>query len=124
MCCVSALQSFCWLYNTTVCLNVSTYSIHKYIILYFIQAPLILNPCTTSLISNYEVQIDYTNNDGHSTDSSSVPGNISSILMSDYFPGHPLSNTTYNISVIAVNEGGRGIANTPTCTCRLLVMYL
>ena len=111
--------------TTLLCLNVSTYnSIHKYIILYFIQEPLILNPCTTSLISSYEVQIDYTNNDGRSTDSRSIPGTISSILMSDYFPGHPLSNTTYNISVIAVNEGGRGIANTPTCTCRLLVMYL
>ena len=92
--------------------------------LYFIQAPLILNSCTTSLISGYEVQILYTNNDGRSTDSRSVPGNITSVLMSDYFPGHPLSNTTYNISVSAVNEGGRGIVNTPTCTCKLLVMYL
>ena len=84
--------------------------------LHFVQAPLILNPCTTSLISSYEVQINYiTNNGGHSTDSSRVPGNITSILMSDYFPGHPLSNTTYNITIVAVNEGGRGIANTPEC---------
>ena len=32
--------------------------------LHFIQAPLILNPCTTSLISSYEVQINYFTNNG------------------------------------------------------------
>ena len=35
--------------------------------------------------------------------------------MSDYFPGHPLPDTTYNITVVAVNEGGRGITNAPIC---------
>jgi len=75
-----------------------------------------LSPCTTSLISSYEVHINYfTNNGGHSTDSSKVPGNITSIFMSEYFRGHPLSSTMYNITVIAVNEGGRGIADTPEC---------
>ncbi|XP_065915150.1 mucin-17-like isoform X4 [Dysidea avara] len=80
-------------------------------------APSILNLCTTSLISSYEVQIDYTNNDGRSTDIRSVPGNIVSVLMSDLFVGHPLPGTTYNIAVVAVNEGGRGVANTPICDC-------
>ncbi|XP_065915205.1 uncharacterized protein [Dysidea avara] len=80
-------------------------------------APSILNLCTTSLISSYEVQINYTNNDGRSTDSSSVPGNITSVLMSDLFLGHPLPGTTYNITVVAVNEAGHGVANTPTCDC-------
>ncbi|XP_065915415.1 receptor-type tyrosine-protein phosphatase eta-like isoform X2 [Dysidea avara] len=82
-------------------------------------APSILNLCTTSLISSYEVQIDYTNNDGHSTYSRSVPSNITSVLMSDLFVGHPLPGTTYNIVVVAVNEGGHGVAtcNTPTCDC-------
>ena len=45
--------------------------------------------------------------------------------MSDYFPGHPLPDTTYNITVVAVNEGGRGITNAPACMyiCLLLHMY-
>ena len=81
-----------------------------------IQAPSILNLCTTSLISSYEVQINYSNNDGRSSDSRSVPGNITSVLMSDLFLGHPLLGTTYNIAVVAVNEAGHGVANTPTCT--------
>ena len=88
----------------------------------FIQAPSILNLCTTSLINSYEVQIDYPNNDGRSTDIRSVPGNIVSVLMSDLFVGHPLPGTTYNIAVVAVNEGGRGVANTPICT--YICMYM
>ena len=35
--------------------------------------------------------------------------------MSDYFPEHPLPDTNYAITVVAVNEGGRGITNAPTC---------
>ena len=88
------------------------------------QAPSILDTCTTSLISSYEVQIDYTGSDGHSTERSDVPGNITSILMSDYFPGHPLPDTTYNITVVAVNEGGRGITNAPTCTLQYVHLFI
>jgi len=80
-----------------------------------------INTCTTSPISSYEVQIDYINNGGRSTERSSVSGDITSILMSDLFAGHPLPDTTYNITVIAVNEGGRSIANAPTCMCVLYV---
>ena len=87
----------------------------KCTLLYLLQAPLILNTCTTSLISSYEVQITYSNNNGHSTDISIVPGNVTSVMMSDYFPGHPLPDTTYNITVVAVNEGGRGVATAPIC---------
>ena len=76
---------------------------------------MILDTCITSLVSSYEVQIDYANNDGHFTETSIVPGNITSVMMSDYFPGHPLSDTTYNITVFAVNEGGRGAPIAPTC---------
>ena len=87
----------------------------KCMLSYLLQAPLILNTCTTSLISSYQVWIDYTNKDGHSTDTSIVPGNIASVMMSDYFPGHPLPDSTYNITVVAVNEGGRGVANARIC---------
>ena len=76
-----------------------------------------LDTCTTSLISSYEVRIDYTNKDGRSTDTSIVPGNITSVMMSDYFPEHPLPDTKYTITVVAINEGGRGTSNTPTSKC-------
>ena len=86
-----------------------------YVLCIRMQAPSILDTCTTSLISSYEVQIDYTGSDGRLTERSNVPGNITSILMSDYFPEHPLPDTNYAITVVAVNEGGRGITNAPTC---------
>jgi len=70
------------------------------------------------------VQIDYINNGGHSTERSSVPGDITSILMSDLFVGHPLPDTTYNITVIAVNEGGCSIPNAPTCMQYCTCMHL
>ena len=91
----------------------------------FLQAPLILNTCTTSSISSYEIRIVYSNNDGRSTETGIVPGNVTSVMMSDYFPGHPLPDTTYNITVIAVNEGGRGIAKAPICKypCRSKLTY-
>ena len=85
-----------------------------------VQAPSLLDTCTTSLISSYEVRIDYTNKDGRSTDTSIVPGTITSVMMSDYFPGHPLPDTNYTITVVAINEGGRGTSNIPTC--KLLFM--
>ena len=44
--------------------------------------------------------------------------------MSDYFPGHPLPDTTYNITIVAVNEGGRGITNAPTCKCICLLLCI
>ena len=53
-----------------------------------------------------------------------VPGNITSVMMLDYFPGHPLPDTKYTITVVAINEGGRGTSNTPTSKCISVIMYM
>ena len=89
-----------------------------------VQAPSLLDTCTTSLISSYEVRIDYTNKDGRSTDTSIVPGTITSVMMSDYFPGHPLPDTNYTFTVVAANEGGRGASNIPTCKYITVIVYV
>ena len=89
-----------------------------------VQAPLILDTCTTSLINSYAVRIDYFNNDVCLTDTSIVPGNITSVMMSDYFPGHPLPDTNYTITVVAINEGGRGTSNIPACKFIFIAIYI
>ena len=84
-------------------------------------------PCAGPIDTGYlynipdQIQIDYSNNDSRSTDSSIVPGNITSVMMSNYFPGHPLPDTNYTITVVAINEGGHGTSNISTCKFILLL---
>ena len=73
-----------------------------------LQDPVIENACNTSPINGYMVQINYTrNNNPISNCSDTIPANSTSILMSNAFPDHLFPMTTYNITVFALNEGGR-----------------
>ena len=44
--------------------------------------------------------------DGTSLSGVSVPSDVTTINMSDYFTGHPLAHTLYTISVTALSDGG------------------
>jgi len=73
-----------------------------------------IDSCTTTPITHYEVQLNYTS-DGHhhSITSNEIPNDITFIFMSQYFRGHPMPNVEYTVTIFALNEGGYSTPSTP-----------
>ena len=67
------------------------------------------DPCTTAPITSYDVQLDFDHDrSSFSICISNISSEITCILMSKYFPNHPITNVKYEVIVFAVNERGRG----------------
>ena len=74
------------------------------VISYKFQAVVVTNRCTPQ-VTGYYITIMFN---GNTLSNSTVKAAIN---VSDYFPGHPLVNTHYDVTVSAVNSRGMGAAN-------------
>ena len=93
--------ALCSVVTTAPC-PIVHFRFNKITVCNFLQAPVILSRCI-SPITGYLVAISF---DGSSFGGVSVPSDVTTINMSDYFTGHPLAHTLYTIGVTALSDGG------------------